>query len=358
MVAEYYKEHGEKVIITLPKELADSLAQLKLVYGRDYISEGSLFESDVLDDISSVNIIFHHYIGALSNCSEVTKSFIDKSYSVMISFYADGFVNVFLDLDAVKNLIVDELKLVQRHAFSFDKTMNFFKQRMPDIEHVEVQSTLLNSIFEKYGFEDIFSDVIAKFSDKKDEPFIALVMRPWGSETFHGGNYSLKDGGRSLSKIVNLIFQSIGCSKFNTSNFLYRRDNRDEKIMNEFEDDFIPDFNPDFFCDVGEFIPNWLTLDFFLLFFAKYISKDITLITFDSSTSLSLMPLGVGSRHVFGAPVEITLKEQKNQNMTKIFVNKVNISKEHIENSIIKDVYVLAENTPEGLAVYSLKGQN
>ena len=44
--------------------------------------------------------------------------------------------------------------------------------------------------------------------------------------------------------------------------------------------------------------------------------------------------------------------------MTKIFVNKVNISKEHIENSIIKDVYVLAENTPEGLAVYSLKGQN
>lgn len=355
MISEYYREKGEDSVISVPKFISDELKVLSMKYGRDYVSEGDLFEAIDFTQYQEVNIVFHHYGEALTPCQSLSSEFVAKDVSVIVSYYADGFVNVFLDLDYVHDLVTNKLNLKERHAISFDKTMTHFKKKMLDITHIEVPSSLLQIIFEKYGFSSIFASIINKSSINPHKKFLVLVMRPWGSETFHGGNYSLIEGGKSLAEIVEHILSKICLNESGNVHLLYRSDSRDLKVKEEFERCFFNKKNYIPYTFIDDYIPSWLTLDFFLIYFVKNISKDLTLITFDSSTSLSLMPLAIGVKHVFGAPLTITEKLKKNADMTNIFLNKVNISKNHIEQSVSSEIYELSEQSEDGLVIYDLK---
>jgi hypothetical protein len=338
----WFEKRNECCFLLAPESFRESLTKIGLDEFIDVIFEKNLNTYLSTSNYSEINIVIHHYDTQLNSYPNIINNIVNRDYSFKVSYFADGFVNAFLNLPLAADKNKEFPAIIPKYAFSFDYTMKYFADRMPDVEHIQIESDLLVDVFNKFNFYSHLSKGIEDLRTKIDKDYLCLilVMRPWGSDAFHGGNYALENGAESLCEIVVKMIEDIKSDVGEDFLILYRRDNRDKKIMDDFEK--LLKENTTYwksFIDIGNAIPDFLTLDSFFYFFTNEISKNMMTSVFDSTTSLPLIKLKKGVRHYLGADNCMTEKLQNNQNMTKIYSNKVNLSRKYIAASNIAGVY-------------------
>lgn len=363
ILALLIKEHeyvkGNKSIFLISAVMRAELERLGMQHGVDWITEEDLPTFIVSNNISHINMIIHHFERSIEEYPKISEKLFNYGVeTVKISYYADGYTNNFINTTASYEMLAKYPECKAFTAYSFDSVRPDMAESLKHAKHEIVSSLLLNKVYEWGNFEKLANEWLKNF--KKDNvaspPFLFLIMRPWGSESFHAGKYGLKNKEQDLFEITcDLVQRTIkyhGCRP----TILYRSDSRDPSLMKKFEEilafEAIAELD---MINIDEFIPSFFTMDSFLYYFAKNISNNFTTCVFDSTTSLPLMSLGLGDAHVIGVNLELIEQLEKWPSLSEFISGKVERMRAHIERSSLKDEYS-EESLAPGLFIYKKSG--
>lgn len=334
LIREYLLDQKQKCIFLVPQYMVSSLECINMEAIIDFVSSKKFVEYIENTKPNNINIIIHHYETQLNFYPEVLSSVEHIVRNLTVSYFADGYVNTFLHADVAQLNLSKYPQFKAKFLYSFDVALPYYVDTLTYAKHENIRTNYTENIYIRYRFEDLFLPRLENFlsNTKESGGYLLLVMRPWGSESFHGGEYSLKQDAESLYSIVldmvTLIKNDIG----RDFTILYRSDGRDQILMDEFEKlIMIKGIAGLEFLDIKDLIPKPFNLDPFIYFFDKFVSSNIYTAVFDSSSSLSMMPLNLGDRHYIGANNEVVRQECKKPNMLDKLKGKEDITRAHIK---------------------------
>jgi hypothetical protein len=336
LVKEHEESKGNKCILLIPVQAKMLLINIGLCSEKDFVLESDFEAYFERENWGNVNLIVHHFDVSLNSYPQILGSIADKVEKLFVSYFADGYVNSFHNMVKAIELLDANPHIAPLNAYSFDAINQDYSQ-LNYAKHEIVSSELLHDVYSRYEFEGLLKDNLESLGKGRaaSARYLFLVMRPWGSESFHQGKFALKYGVESLFEIVFDITEKVKTDINEELVILYRGDDRDKNLMRDFKKLLI---KKGFVClDLVDCIPEFLTLDSYVYFFNKYVSKNFSTAVFDSTTSLPFIKLGLGDKHYVGASKNIIEYHQLNKNMANIVSNKVALLKRHIDKVKVND---------------------
>ena len=359
VLASLIKEHeyakGNESVFLISAVMQSDLERLGMLRGEDWIIEEDLPVFIESNNISHINLIIHHFERSIKEYPIISEKLLKYGVdTVRVSFYADGYTNNFIGINDSHKMLAKYPHFEAFIAYSFDSVRPDMAESLKYVKHETVSSLLLEKVYERGTFENLANEWLdnLKKNTSTSPPFLFLIMRPWGSESFHAGKYGLKNKEQDLFELANDLVEKTIKYLHCRPTILYRSDNRDPSLMQKFEKILaskgIAGLNT---INIDEFIPSFFTMDSFLYYFAKNVSNNFTTCVFDSTTSLPLMSLGLGSAHVIGINLELAKKLERLPTLSEFISGKVERMRAHIERSELKDEYG-EESLAPGLFVY------
>lgn len=352
LICEHYISNAEEISIVAEDYIFDFISN---IYQNKSIEiyKKSDFTKEFSDYSDEIHYIFHHYQMGSQFASSMIKARASQLRD-SISYYADGYVNTFIDHESLikKDPILSHVK--NRYAYSFDATNPYYEKSMTEVSHIQISSSYFDNFLGRMGITQELSEVYQKLPKNKCS-FVLLALRPWGSSSFHGGNYQLKNGALDFLTILNGLISAIKKHINEKTFFIIKGDDRDQEINrqiisllednNEFENNYII---------MDDFYPRSLTLDPFIFFFKEIMNAHFYTATLDSTTALPFIYRKFSDGHFIGAPRAIVDSIDGSEALSKHYSRKVEISLNHLQRVNESNEYnIQIKSLEDGFFCYS-----
>ena len=250
-----------------------------------------------------VNFIFHHYEFSFRNLINklIINGVLNLDFSLKFSYYADGYTNYFIRFDYHKCLESMGVSKSYSHykAYTFDVENTYeFNSSMGVVSEV-IKSDFMRNSITNYGLGSIVKSVFDSIPRGYDN-YVLIALRPWGSDSFHNGEYYLSNGGDDLYRIVKDAVARMSDWLAGSVLFLIRGTSRDSLVISKFYEALSNNNIDADYIILDHVYPDWIPLDPFIFNFSQEINRPLNTYAFDSTTALPSVALGVNELHYFG----------------------------------------------------------
>lgn len=299
-VREFYSNSGEDTVIISPVYLDKTLLELGLIRDKDYVLYPDISRIYDGDDI---NIVVHHYDYSISKVGDIYSQLSNNIGTVYVSFFADGYTNIFLNAQLREKLFSDNVNFIKRDLIAFDVLKPYYK------ESCGFEIKVVSSFFFIKAL-DVYSSVVECFRSKIREVIpcnpsnvAVLCIRPWGSESFNNGMLADEDG---LLRFSNALIDFVKSCVLSTDDgvVFFRGDNRDGDYSKAvFES--VKKVLGGRLISLDDFVPNNLNFDPFLNCLMEEFKGLITLCSFDSTLPLPFIFSNGLQKCLIGFPAQV-----------------------------------------------------
>lgn len=303
---------------------------LGLKRGVDYVGPEDARSMAVDGGDEGINIVCHHHSSALSDWQLLGADLVKP---VAFSFYADGYTNILLHKPEIAAFLSEYPAINRRDLFFFG---------IAPRSEAEYASAFKPTILEAGLLAGLAGmPVIVQSSDEASaqleswvagNPWALLVLRPWGSETFQRGLYSLNDPVNVHIEIISRVCEELDRHMGSNFSVVVRPDHRDELLMEKLMSGISESSSAMMrnALNLDAAWPKGYTLDPFLYLMPKLISDPMVTASFDSTAMLPFVELGIGHSHYFGLP-DSAIELIGDANVLSTLTAKIRLLRRHVE---------------------------
>lgn len=323
LVSEHYRDNGEKSILVAPRHCAEVLNLFELVHKSDYV-----FEDELKEVATKVNLVLHHYESSFP----VAQTFLDSGVEISrVSLYADGLANVLLNRE-VRDSFFDNSSVERGDLIFFDVFPPDYQYEEKRFKILVACVSNLRKLLSCKAVAESFL-CVEKLPVYDTDNVTILAMRPWGSKFFHGGLYELSDGANDLIKAIES--SELFSNGFSSSKILVRGDSREKEFSEQAFKQLKKSYH-DSLC-IDELIPSVLGIDFFCVLLAQKVNK-VTVINFDSTLALNLVPMGFIGDIIIGLEESSLQGVGMSEDAMNALRKKINRIERHFESDKFSDI--------------------
>jgi hypothetical protein len=235
LIFEHLLLKKEEVYLLVDEEDKDVWKILGCEDGKDFIVESELKNIISSNDSIKINFIFHHFVDSFEKLKSSISNLEITNDQFTISFFPDGYTNLFISHGELRNKVSGYMEMNFSKAYFFDVIDSTTANKYQFIKHEIVSSNLAYNIFDKYNFRHSFDKIFSNLTSLNSS-IVLLALRPWGSSSFHAGQYKLANGGVDLYNITKYMLKAIAVSLDQTIKVLIRGSARDIEIEKQFYD--------------------------------------------------------------------------------------------------------------------------
>mgnify|MGYP006903650189 FL=1 len=300
LVRQYFKNQNELLVIVCPRALGPTLLSLGLHHKEDFIFEAEVNSYVNSHQISEVNFILHHNEYSVSKFSEQFSEHLANVTTKSVSFYLDGYTNKAFYEKETEQVLKQKSDFFLKNVISFGMQVAL-PNHLDSATQIVIKGNLINEVRDQSNIKKIVSPLLEKMTLTEGKHIVLLAMRPWGSSSFHGGQFYFSDGAAVFSKMLEKIIENIRKEISPSSvDVLLKVDSRELDYCNQ----VLAKINTDSVCALKfpEFWPAWLNLDFFIMYAKEHFKSNFSLVTLDSSAGLPFLHSDYIDYQLIGVP--------------------------------------------------------
>lgn len=293
---------GAPAMLLCAPPMARTLEQIGLRPGADFLTlEGFATEMRAAPP-AALRLTLHHHKASLEDWARLAP-LLPAGAGITLSFFVDGYSNLTMHHREVSAFLAENPGIARGVMLYFDLIPQDSAWYGVGFQLVKIASANIRAMAELPYFLAASEAATARcLADAQGRPILLVMLRPWGSASFHGGQLRLEEPAERLVELVLALSEAIAVDLGEEPHLVLRPDGRDAALMAAFTERF-----PTPATDMTGLWPAQLSMDPFLYNFPAMSGGAALLVAaLDSTASLPFLRLGLGQRHYFGAPLGLT----------------------------------------------------
>ncbi len=304
-IRAHHHAMGAPALLLCAPSLRPILEEIGLRPGADFLTmEGFATEMQAAPP-TSLRLTLHHHKASLEDWARLAP-LLPAGLAPTLSFFVDGYSNLTMHHREISAFLGENPTLRRGAMLYFDVIPPDSAWFGAGFELLKIASVHLRAMAELPYFLAASEAATARcLADAKGRPILLVMLRPWGSASFHGGQLKLEAPVEPLVQLVLGLHQAVAAHLREDPHLVIRPDGRDPALMAAFSERFARTATPA--TDMTGLWPAHLSMDPFLTNFpAMAGGAKLLVAALDSTASLPFLRLGLGQRHYFGAPLALT----------------------------------------------------
>lgn len=301
-IRAHHHAMGAPALLLCAPPLARTLEQIGLRPGADFLTlEG--FETEMrVAPPPSLRLTLHHHKASLEDWARLAP-LLPSGAGLTLSFFVDGYSNLTMHHREISAFLAENAAIQRGAMLYFDLIPQDSAWYGAGFQLVKIASANIRAMAELPYFLAASEAAAARcLADAQGRPVLLMMLRPWGSASFHGGQLKLEEPAERLVELVLALHQAVAADLGEAPHLVLRPDGRDAALMAAFSERFAAPAT-----DMTGLWPAQLSMDPFLYNLpAMSGGAPLLVAALDSTASLPFLRLGLGQRHYFGAPLALT----------------------------------------------------
>ena len=296
---------GAPALLLCAPPMARTLEQIGLRPGSDFLTLAGFATEMRAAPPASLRLTLHHHKASLEDWAQIAP-LLPAGAGLTLSLFVDGYSNLTMHHREISAFLAENPAIQRGGMLYFDLIPADSARFGAGFELVKIASAHLRTMAELPFFLAASEAATQRcLGDAQGRPILLMMLRPWGSASFHGGQLKLDAPAERLLELVLGLRQAIAEHLGEEPHLAIRPDGRDAALMAEFSARFDATGLPA--TDMTGLWPAHLSMDPFLTNFpAMSDGAPLLVAALDSTASLPFLRLGLGRQHYFGAPLALT----------------------------------------------------
>ncbi|NNU16760.1 hypothetical protein HK107_10555 [Parvularcula sp. ZS-1/3] len=291
---------GEDCRIVCRASVAKVLSAWGLEHGTDFVLLTELRAE--ADESKSVELITHHHADSVTELEETLE--VHGFEKISVSFFADGFTNFLVHKEAIADFLKRQHSLRPGSIIFFDRVNEKALDHLPDFDIEVLSASHLQALMQHDVASSSAKRALEMITPSVGENgALLLVMRPWGSSTFHSGKFLLDDPVETASRMMQKLVDAINRHEGVARTVILRPDNRAPEFMARVVEHLRDRLKQESIVFPEEVWPEWMTLEPLLLSLPDdALGPPFIVASLDSTASLPFLEVRKGRTHYLGLP--------------------------------------------------------
>ncbi|MEI6161761.1 MAG: hypothetical protein WCP77_18145, partial [Roseococcus sp.] len=228
---QHYRALGREAILIGRRDMEQPLADIGLRHGEDFLTIQSFGQKLQGAPPKHLCVSLHHHKKSLDEWRLLGRHLSPES-RVSLSFFADGYNNLLINREDILAFLQSNPGILPRDLLYFDVAPPDAARHGQNFSVVTAFSDGIRNMAELPYFQEKSQIAVQRcVADARGRPILLVMLRPWGSDVFHGGLLNFADAAGRLKDIILVLIQSIMDDLGHDVHVVLRPDGRDAELM-------------------------------------------------------------------------------------------------------------------------------